>query len=296
MQRRAFRLRGSRYRAGRAVDGVAIRARWPVPSRQEAEGDQLPLAQIGPCSGAVVAKAVGRQPAVDVAALLRPRAPEVGHPLAEDVHLGLGPGLPPGFGRGGGLAGQGEGDPLFEERLIVGAQRGAAQSQIGRGLAGDLLQRYRGEPGGQSVGGGDGKAVAPSQPKRAASTAGIRVAVLAAGRATSQKAKSAKRAVNSGSRSPAKRGRNIPYETWRLLPFGSLCCRRFHHSAWSALQVKGEGRRALYFRQPQSRCGRRQHSRAASRVKRRISPPRISQMLSMPGPGGTVASQTALRP
>ena len=123
-------------------------------------------------SGAVVAKAVGRQPAVDVVALLRPRAPEVGHPLAEDVHLDLGPGLPPGFGRGGGLAEQGEGDPLFEERLIVGAQRGSAQPQIGRGLAGDLLQRYRGEPGGQGVGGGGGKAVVPPQPKRAAISRG----------------------------------------------------------------------------------------------------------------------------
>ena len=85
----------------------------PALGGQETEGNHLPLPVVQTTAGIVVPKAVARQPAVDVAALLRAAVLEVPHPFAEDVYLSLVALLHPVGHRGVGLSLQGKLDPAL---------------------------------------------------------------------------------------------------------------------------------------------------------------------------------------
>ena len=113
------------------------------------EGDHLtlPIVKAGACI--VVAKAVARQPAVDVAALLRAAGRRTAVTFAKQLHLFVLPLLDPVLRRGGGLTGQRQADAAGHQHFIDDVQKGitASDAEISRGLINDLLDFYRGDAG-----------------------------------------------------------------------------------------------------------------------------------------------------
>ena len=107
---------------------------------QEAEGDHLALRERQAGAGVVIAKAVRRQPAVDVALL-----PRLEHLRSEDLCLRLRALLEPVVHRGGGLAGQWELDAARGEHVVRRRQERAhaPHSEVVDRLIDDLLHLDR---------------------------------------------------------------------------------------------------------------------------------------------------------